>query len=411
MLQLIIFSLFLINVYGIDNGLGITPPLGWRSWNQFQCSVDQNLLEQIFDQLIKKFNGVSLADMGYIRPGLDDCWQLCNSGPNGKGFHDADGNPIVDTSKFPDMKAMNDKAHKNGLLPEWYLNNCQCADSCSDQKCFQGDVNAVIKYGFDGVKLDGCGGEENVTLFASLFNATGKPVLIENCHNGPNEPNATWCPFNYFRSSDDIRPTYASVVNNLQSVRPWVKYVGPGCWPYPDMLEVGVTNSQRDNMTTLTYTEARSHFGAWCIVSSPLILGFDLRDENTLNLVWDIITNKEAIAVNQAWAGLPGDLVAESTTKVDFINCDWEGDNCSFANWQIWSKPVNNAGSVAVLLMNHDTMDQDLTVTFSSVPQLNCTTCKVRDLWSHLDLGSFTTNFTVQGVPSHDSVFLLITSN
>jgi len=49
--------------------------------------------------------------------------------------------------------------------------------------------------------------------------------------------------------------------------------------------------------------------GAWCIVSSPLILGLDLTDEDRVTGVWDIITNRDAIAVNQNWAGSPGKLV------------------------------------------------------------------------------------------------------
>jgi len=396
--------------YGIDNGLGITPPLGWRSWNQFQCSVNQSLIETIYDQLIKKFNGVSLADIGYTRPGLDDCWQLCNSGPGGKGFHDANGNPIIDTSKFPDMKKMTTHAHTNGLLPEWYMNNCACADSCSSQACFQGDANAVVSLGFDGVKLDGCGGERNISYWAQLFNQSGKPILLENCHNGPNEPNATWCPFNYFRTSDDIRPTYGSVVSNLNSIIAWVKYVGPGCWPYPDMLEVGVTNSQRSGVPVLTHTEARSHFGAWCVVSSPLVLGFDLRDETELNNVWDIVTNKEAVNVNQAWAGFPGSLAYQSTVKVNFTNCDWGDHNCSWPTWQIWYKPINKNGSVAVIAMNHDTSAQDLTITFNQIPYLTCTSCKIRDIWNHQDLGTFSATYVAKGLPSHDSAFLILSN-
>ncbi len=50
--------------------------------------------------------------------------------------------------------------------------------------CFAGDVQATLDFGFEEIKLDGCGDEKNVTLFAALFNASGKPVLIENCHNG-----------------------------------------------------------------------------------------------------------------------------------------------------------------------------------------------------------------------------------
>lgn len=171
------------------------------------------------------------------------------------------------------------------------MNNCHCKDPCSEEKCFKGDVAAITAAGFDGVKLDGCGGERNVALWAQLLNATNREVQIENCHNGPNTPRSGWCPFNFFRSSDDIRPTYGSVMSNLQTTIPWVNLTGPnaaGCgvtWAYPDMLEVGVTNSQRPGLRTLTYTEARSHFGAWCIVSSPLTLGFDLRDDAVMDQV------------------------------------------------------------------------------------------------------------------------------
>merc|ERR1719262_1932585 len=58
-----------------------------------------------------------------------------------------------------------------------------------------------------------------------------------------------------------------------------------------------------------SHFEDRSHFGAWVITSSPLILGYDLNDEATTDKIWEIISNKEAIAINQAWAGHPGRLV------------------------------------------------------------------------------------------------------
>ena len=49
-----------------------------------------------------------------------------------------------------------------------------------------------------------------------------------------------------------------------------------------------------------------------CVVSAPLILGLELTDAK-LNPVLDIITNAEAIAVNQKWAGHPGRLVETIT--------------------------------------------------------------------------------------------------
>jgi len=66
------------------------------------------------------------------------------------------------------------------------------------------------------------------------------------------------------------------------------------------MLEVG---------NIANYNEGRAHFGAWIIVSAPLILGFDLTDKNKMDSVWNIITNTEALAVSQTWAGHPGMLL------------------------------------------------------------------------------------------------------
>jgi alpha-galactosidase len=32
-------------VMSIDNGKGITPPMGWRSWNLFGANVNQQLIQ------------------------------------------------------------------------------------------------------------------------------------------------------------------------------------------------------------------------------------------------------------------------------------------------------------------------------------------------------------------------------
>ena len=37
---------------------------------------------------------------------------------------------------------------------------------------------------------------------------------------------------------------------------------------------------------------SRAHFGAWCIVSSPLYLGFDLFNQTLMNDMLDIIGNR-----------------------------------------------------------------------------------------------------------------------
>ena len=49
-------------------------------------------------------------------------------------------------------------------------NNCDCHDHCDSVECFAGDVNATLAFGFDSIKLDGCGKEEDVALWNELFN-------------------------------------------------------------------------------------------------------------------------------------------------------------------------------------------------------------------------------------------------
>ena len=61
----------------------------------------------------------SLADLGFRDAGIDDGWQMCNSGPGGNGFHNASGYPIVNESRFPDLRGMTAKANRLGLTAGW----------------------------------------------------------------------------------------------------------------------------------------------------------------------------------------------------------------------------------------------------------------------------------------------------
>ena len=61
------------------------------------------------ERLVKLEDGQPVAayiDGGYLTDaGLDDVWQKCGSyGPEKYTYHDENGNPVVDTEKFPDMK-------------------------------------------------------------------------------------------------------------------------------------------------------------------------------------------------------------------------------------------------------------------------------------------------------------------
>ncbi len=215
---------------GLNDGLALQPPMGWRSWNLFGSTVSQQLLTEVADAMVSRERSVdgvptSFADLGYTDVGCDDAWQAQHSGPGGIGFHTAAGDPIIDTAKFPSMAAFTAHAHALNLTAGWYFNNCISADPSGNLSHFLGDVAAFRRLGWDNVKLDSCSGQKDVALWASLFASTGKGVVIENCHNGnyfpqhsykPHAP--VYCPFHTYRTSVDVEVLYASIFGiNLQS--------------------------------------------------------------------------------------------------------------------------------------------------------------------------------------------------
>jgi hypothetical protein len=182
------------------------------------------------------------------------------------------------------------------------------------------------------------------------------------------------------------------------------------------VLEVGVTAGVHKNEVDLTFNEARAHFGAWCITSSPLILGLDVRNDTTMDSVWPIISNTEALAVNSAWAGGSGTLLVEATTNVTFPYCGFVyTSGCSVAAWQVWSKPLPG-GAAALLLLNHGPAPiANVSVDLSSVTGLDCGydnkgACQVRDLWAHAAAGSAQGgSLLFPATGSHDSTFFVLT--
>jgi hypothetical protein len=188
----------------IDNGVGVTPPMGWRHWKAFAAHISQDIMESMMDEMVKKYpvDGVptSLAELGYLYVGLDDHWQNCTvvcpngtivpswkpgperwgpaNGPdynyqactNGSGvpvkgartipwYSDGTdpamgpyGTPQVDTVRFPDMKSMVTRAHGLGLRAGWYMGNYQC--SGANSQCTHGGKRGNVSLGADCAEWD-----------------------------------------------------------------------------------------------------------------------------------------------------------------------------------------------------------------------------------------------------------------
>ena len=484
-----------------DNGVALTPPLGWRSWNLYGGSMTQEKMISIMDGVAAKrwklvrqdINDnydddestdtlVSLCDIGYCDVGLDDVWQDCNTqyAAEGMHYHDQNGYPIVNKVKFPSMVQMTNYGHAFNLTVGWYANNCACSDHCRNvtecTKQITGDVQALLEYKFDSLKIDGCGNETNLTLWDEILRQHSSnnksTILVENCH-GPNPdykptnrslpPNID-CPYNMYRTSVDIRNNYGSILHNLLSVEYYharnLSY--PGCWAYPDMLQVGVRQG-------LNEVETKSHFNSWAIVSSPLILSHDVNNVTLMNtLVWPIISNQEVLHVNQVYYGDSGGIYDQSNVTIsipitlnemDGNDNDNENDDSPIGATSSSSsiisvmeaptylylyKPLSySRDKVAILLMNCDERPQELVANFANVPGLDCCCCSssdgdcngkeeekeevdeedvastsssdcsccctyhVRDISNHVDLGYYHKSWSVVVEP-HDSAFIVV---
>jgi alpha-galactosidase len=155
-------------------------------------------------------------------------------------------------------------------------------------------------------------------------------------------------------------------------------FAGPGHWNDPDMLEVGNGG--------MTDTEYRAHFSLWAIFAAPLIAGNDLRTMTPVT--HEILMNKEVIAIDQDSLGKEGHRVSKS------------GD------LEVWTKELAD-GSRAAVLLNRGAAEQEITTRWIDLGYPSHLSAKVRDLWSHKDLGTSTDHFSAH-VPSHGVVMLRI---
>ena len=110
-------------------------------------------------------------------------------------------------------------------------------------------------------------------------------------------------------------------------------------WNDPDMLVVG--------MNGLTDTMYRTHFAMWCMMNAPLMLGMDLRRVKKGDNIWNIIANKELIALNQDALGIQAKRVFSSLAQ-DNADTTYVTDNDRV---DILAKPLAD-GSLAIAFIN-----------------------------------------------------------
>ena len=372
--------------------LGATPPMGWNSWNTFACN---GLNETVVKGVADTFVSSGMKDVGYQYVNLDDCWM---NGRNSSGVIQ------VNSSKFPSgMASLATYVHGKGLKFGLYSTpgTQTCAGIYGGYTGGVGslghetsDAQTYASWGVDYLKYDKCTAAlSGFAVMRDALKATGRPIFYST-----NPGDGSGCPpgncsisiqtiANMWRIGFDINASWSSITGLIDQDQNLYSYAtvdaNGGHWNDPDMMEVGVGN-------TLTQTENQAHFSMWCILAAPLIAGNDIRSMSAATKT--ILTNAEAIAVNQDPLPYQGRLVASPGT-----------------NLQVWSKNLTGATTTrAVALFNRGSSAASITVQWSAIGITGAAT--VRDLWTHTDLGSFTGSYTASSVPSHGVTLIKVVS-
>lgn len=293
-----------------------TPLMGWSSWNAFRV----NISDTVITGQARMLACLGLRDCGYRYVNIDDGFF---------GHRDSSGKMHPHNVRFPaGLRPVTDSIHSYGLKAGIYTD----AGIMTCGSMYDGDINGrtggmyghdrqdIVLYfndwDFDYIKIDYCGAQklgldekeryleirDNIKKYAPE-----KDIRINICRWAfP----GTWASMagDSWRISGDIRQRWSSIVSIIRKNLYLSAYASDGHFNDMDILVVGFADKTAPiGGETLTYTEEEAHFGMWCIMSSPLVLGCDLRHmpEKTLELV----SNPELIAVNQDPLGLQAYVV------------------------------------------------------------------------------------------------------
>ncbi|XP_029204318.2 alpha-N-acetylgalactosaminidase-like isoform X1 [Acropora millepora] len=364
-------------VCGLDNGLALTPPMGWMDWERFRCNIDCNkdpdncISEHLIKQQADRLAEDGYKDAGYEYVSIDDCWS------NKK--RDSSGNLQPNSTRFPSgMKALGDYLHNKGLKFGMYADYglFTCAGYPGSLGYIEQDAKTFANWGVDYLKVDGCFSnpaafDDGFPKFTQAFNATGRPVLLS--YEWPlyqsqvgikPDYDAIARSCNTWRNYVDVQDSWSSVLKIVDHFAgnqdTFIAAAGPGHWNDPDMLVIGDFG--------LNHEQSKAQFGLWSILAAPLIMSNDLR--NISSKAKDILLNREVIAVDQDMLGKMGRRVLKQNDT------------------EVWSRPLSNS-SVAVLLFNRNANKVQVIEADIKMIGLVSNVAFARDLFNHQDLGFF----------------------
>ncbi|KAJ7185889.1 glycoside hydrolase superfamily [Mycena filopes] len=413
------------SVAALDNGVARLPVLGYNTWNAYQCNIDQDLVLTTAKLVVS----LGLQDVGYQYVNIDDCYA--------EKSRSASGDIVPDKVRFPNITDLTDQIHalglKTGIVRRasamhgdsgWFT----CAGYPGSFQNELRDATTFQNWGFDYLKYDNCnipfddviregmvGKFQRMTdALAQLAESSGKPPFVFSlCQWGWSQVWLWGKDLGHsWRVTGDISPQWnslASIINFNSFITQATDFSGHNDM---DMLQLGNGG--------LTFDEAKSHFTAWALMKSPLLIGTNL--SSITPEILGILKNTEILAINQdpvvgkSISPFPGErtyvidarillVLSVVLTQFTSLQPDWTSDSNFPA--QYWSGPTQS-GTVFMLL---NTLAEPATMFFKLIesPWIRAgRQYSVRDLWTHTDNGTAVRNFTAVNVPAHGVVALLL---
>jgi alpha-galactosidase len=261
------------------------------------------------------------------------------------------------------------------------------------------------EWGVDYLKYDWCNTEglkaegAYLTMRNALY-AAGRPIVFSLCEWGNNQPWDWGKDIGHlWRTTGDIAAVFDGEVSHgswsswgvmkiLDMQKNLRIHAGPDHWNDPDMMEIG---------NGMSVNEDRVHFTMWCMLAAPLIAGNDLQNMSKETVA--ILTNKEAIAVDQDPLGIQGFKYSTEDSV------------------ETWFKPLSEE-AWALCFLNRASVTKEIGFVWTENPvsddfskreiDFSNTTFKIQNLWTKKDMGSTKKKFTSK-IPGHDVLLLKLT--
>ena len=313
----LLIALLFRGAAGLDNGVGLTPAMGYNSWYDYGCNLDQAELELT----VKAMQDEGLVALGYTYFNLDDCWA---------GGRHPNGSVYAQMPQFPSgtLRPLADGVHAAGMQFGAYT--CRGSDTCASRPGSLGhesiDAAVYAGWGVDLLKEDSCftaGDNETLAIeqysrMRDALNATGRPILFALCGWFPWYASDTFSAIGNMRRIGLDSNNWAAVLSNVDTNANLAAHAKPGAFNDPCLL----ISADAHGTALQTEVQTRAQFSLWAMMASPLLISGNVRNLSAYNLA--TYSNTEVIRIDQDILGKQGTRLAGGpfTAQAFLSDCD-----------------------------------------------------------------------------------------